>query len=464
MQYEIIPTERKALKINLDTDLYGSFAEIGGGQEVARHFFLAGGASGTVAKTISAYDKSFSDYNYNDNKPGRYVSEDRLQKMLNHEYSQTVKLLRDKHPRTRFFAFADTVEVLNYAKTNYSHGWMGIKFQHSTGGKPNTVVIHVKLLENEAKLQQATLGVLGVNLLYACVYYPHEPLTFLKSLTDNLSLDRFRITMINMSGPDLDYVDNRLLAVQLVKLGISRAMMFDKNGNVRQPSDMLYKKNVLALRGSFRPVTYVTKDILRSSIELFQKDEDYREDNTLSFCELSLNNLLSEGQLDERDFLERVDMLNLIGQNVMVSDIREYYRLVEFFGQFKLKKLRIVIGVPTLEKVFHKKYYNHLKGGILEAVGKMFPLNTKLYIYPAVHENGTVVTAKSLKIDDDLKSLYQYLQENKFILDLQSNIPVQLHITSGKVLQMIKSGDEMWEKYVPMVIAAIIKEKKLFSK
>ncbi len=463
MQHEIIPTERKALKINLDTDFYGSFAEIGGGQEVARHFFLAGGASGTIAKTISAYDKSFSDFNYNDNKPGRYVSEDRLIKMLKHEYYQSVKLLSEKRPGTRFFAFADTVEVLNYAKTNYSHGWMGVKFQSKAGGKPNTVVIHVKLLENEARLQQTTLGVLGVNLLYACVYYLDKPLVFLKSLTDNLSLDRFRITMIHMSGPDLDYVDNRLLAVQLVKLGISRAMMFDKHGNVRQPSDMLYKKNVLALRGSFRPITYVTKDILRNSLELFQKDEDYREDNTLSFCELSLNNLLSEGELNERDFLERVDMLNSIGQNVMVSDIREYYRLVEFFGQFKLKKLRIVIGVPTLEKVFDKKYYTHLKGGILEAVGKMFPLNMKLYIYPTLlQESGELVTSKSVKMDDDLKTLYQYLQENKFILDLKSKMSKQLHITSHQVLEMIKAGNNEWEKYVPMSIAKIIKEKKLF--
>jgi hypothetical protein len=463
MQYEIIPTERKALKINLDTDFYGSFAEIGGGQEVARHFFLAGGASGTIAKTISAYDKSFSDFNYNDNKPGRYVSEDRLIKMLKHEYYQSVKLLSEKRPGTRFFAFADTVEVLNYSKTNYSHGWMGVKFQHEAGGKPNTVVIHVKLLENEARLQQTTLGVLGVNLLYACVYYLDKPLAFLKSLTDNLSLDRFRITMIHMSGPDLDYVDNRLLAVQLVKLGISRAMMFDKHGNVRQPSDMLYKKNVLALRGSFRPITYVTKDILRNSLELFQKDEDYREDNTLSFCELSLNNLLSEGELDERDFLERVDMLNSIGQNVMISDIREYYRLVEFFGQFKLKKLRIVIGVPTLEKVFDKVYYTHLKGGILEAVGKMFPQNMKLYIYPTVlKESGELVTSKSVKMDDDLKLLYQYLQENKFILDLESKMSKQLHITSHQVLEMIKSGNSEWEKYVPMSIARTIKEKKLF--
>ncbi len=465
MQHEIIPTERKALKINLDTNLYGSFAEIGGGQEVARQFFMAGGASGTIAKTISAYDKSFSDYNYNSNKPGRYVSEDRLLKMLRHEYHETLKLLRDKRPNSCFFAFADTVEIINYTKTNYAHGWMGVKFQQNTNKKPNIVVIHVKLLENEAKLQQATLGVLGVNLLYACKYYYNSPLSFLTSLMDNLSRNRFRITMMRMSGPDLDYVDNRLLAVQLVKFGMSHSMMFDNQGNVRQPSDMLYNKNVLAFRGSFRPITYITKDILRKSRELFQKDEDYQEDNTLSFCEISLNNLLSEGELDERDFLERVNMLNDIGQNVMISDIREYYRLVEFFGQFKLKKLRIVIGVPTLEKVVDKTYYTHLKGGILEAVGKMFPTNMKLYIYPTLRKNNEeLITSKSIKMEDDVRLLYEYLLNNRFILDLKSDMSKQLHVKSQQVLKMIQDGNNEWEKYVPMSVAKTIKEKKLFLK
>ena len=463
MQYEIIPTARKALKINIDTNLYGSFAEIGGGQEVARHFFLAGGASGTIAKTMSAYDKSFSDYNYNDNKPGRYVSEDRLLKMLRHEYHETSKLLRNKRPDACFFAFADTVEVLNYTKTNYSHGWMGVKFQLSPDSKPNMVLIHVKLLENEAKLQQATLGILGVNLLYACKYYYDNPVVFVRSLLDDLSRDRFRITMMRMSGPDLDYVDNRLLAVQLVKLGLSHAMMFDKDGNVHPPSDMLYKKNVLTLRGSFRPIIYVTRDILRKSMELFQKDEDYEPDNTLSFCEISLNNLLSDGELDERDFLERVNMLNDIGQNVMVSDIREYYKLVEFFTQFKLKKLRIVMGVPTLEKVVDKRYYTHLKGGILEAVGKMFPLNMKLYVYPTLRkEEGRLISSSDIKMDEDVQLLFRYLKHNRFILDLKTGMTEQLYIDSHTVLDMIKDGNPEWERYVPMNVAKTIKEKKLF--
>ena len=464
MQHESITTNRKALKLNLDTNFYGSFAEIGGGQEVARNFFTAGGASGTIAKTISAYDKSFSDSLYNKNKPGRYVSEGRLEKMLQREYSEVITLLTDRNPETSFFAFANTVEVLNFSKTNYSHGWMGVKFQLEAGGKPNLVILHVKLLENDGLLQQRTLGVLGVNLLYACKHYHQHPNIFLQSLTDNLSMDRFRITMMRMSGPDLDYVDNRLLGVQLVKNGMTRAIMFDSKGNVQQPSEMLYKKNVLAFRGSFRPITYISKDILNASLSLFQKDEDYTRNNTLSFCEITLNNLLSKGEIDERDFLNRVDMLNQIGQNVMVSDIREYYKLVDFFSQFNVRKLRIVMGVPSLESVLDEKYYTHLKGGILEAIGKLFPQNLKLYIYPTLKKDSKdLITSRNIRVKNSIRALYQYLQDNHFILDIQSNMSEQLHIKSREVLKMIQKGKTEWEKYVPMDVANTIKEKSLFG-
>ena len=463
---EILPTARKALQINIDTKFYGTFAEIGGGQEVARHFFLAGGASGTIAKTISAYDKSFSDAHYNKHKKGRYVSEDRLIKMLTYEYNQLDNVLSDQKPDACLFTFADTVEVLNYQKNNYSHGWMGVRFQLRPGGPANTVLLHVKLEENDGLSQQTTLGILGVNLVYACIHYHQHPRQFLESLSDNLTLDRFRVNAIRMDGPDLEYVDNRLLAVQLVKSGMSHAIMFDKNGDVQQPSDMLYKKNVLAFRGTFRPITYIAKDILNKSMELFKKDEDYEEGNTLSFCEITLNNLSTKGtDVDEIDFLERVNMLNSIGQNVMVSDIREYYRLVDFFKLFKLKKLRIVMGVPTLEKIFDEKYYTDLRGGLLESIGKMFPTHMKLYIYPTLAKSGTTkeINSKNVKIPSKHKLLYEYLQENHYILDLKSDLSDQLHVKSREVSEMIRNDNPDWEKYVPMKIAKTIKEKNLFK-
>lgn len=468
MTHEVLPTGRKALQINLDTNFYGTFAEIGGGQEVARHFFMAGGASGTIAKTISAYDKLFSDAKYCTKKNERHVSEDRLNKMLNREYDELEKVLFGKKPDTRFFVYADTVEVLNYQKTNYSHGWLGLRFQLTPNSMPNTIIMHVKLLENDGQLQQATLGVLGVNLIYAGTHYYDKPQFFLETMTDNLSRDRFSINAIRMSGPELDYVDNRLLAVQLVKTGMSHAIMFDKNGNVQQPSDMLYKKNVLAFRGSFRPITYISWDILSKSIELFMKDEDYQEDNTLSFCEITLNNILSNDskEIDEKDFLERVNMLNEIGQNVMVSDMREYYHLVEFFGQFKMKKLRIVMGVPTLEKVMDDKYYKNLRGGLLEALGKLFPDNLKLYIYPTLLKSpkkNELITATNINIEEKYRPLYEYLIKNHYILDIESGLADQLKIKSREVLKMIQKDNSDWEKYVPMIIANRIKEKNLFK-
>ena len=462
MIHEIIPTNRKALRLNIDTSLYGSFAEIGGGQEVARHFFQAGGASGTIAKTVSAYDKRFSDSFYNKNKHGRHVSEQRLVKMLDYEYKELTSLLSNESEKTTFFALANTMEVLNYQKTNKSHGWMGVKYQLTPNSKPNLVIIHIKLLENDALLQQSTIGVLGVNLLFACKFYHDSPTNFLKSLTDNVSIDRFRITMMRMSGPDLDYIDNKLLAVQLVKNKMTRSIMFDKHGNVHQPSDMLYKKNVLAFRGSFMPVTYIAKDILNKSMALFALDEDYELENTLSFCELSLNNILSKGKVDEQDFLNRVDMLVSIGQNVMISDLPEYYKLVDFFSQFKMKKLRIVMGIPTFEKVLNKKYYTALRGGVLEAVGKMFPANMKLYIYPTRRtENSNIITSDNLEMAKDVKLIFQYLKENRFILDIKSEMKNQLHISTREVNKMIQSGDSSWDKYVPISVCKIIKNKGL---
>ncbi|MFH2095033.1 MAG: TonB-dependent receptor, partial [Bacteroidota bacterium] len=301
MKHEVISIKNKALKLNLNPLIYGTIAEIGGGQEVARAFFQAGGASGTVAKTISAYDKTFSDYFYNNNKSGKYVSDNRLSKMLGKEYDDLVKILsghRDK--RTQFFVFADTVETLNFQKTNMGQGWMGVKFQLKPGGEPNEVIIHVNLLEKDSLLQQYTLGTLGVNLIYACFHYHNKPNTFLQSLMDNLDRDRVEINMAQMRGPELDYVDNRLLSVQLVKNEMTNATMFDRYGNVHQPADMLYKKNVLAFRGSFRPITYVGFDMLKSSHGVFKKEiPDYSKETTISICEMTMNNLLDEGDLDE---------------------------------------------------------------------------------------------------------------------------------------------------------------------
>lgn len=472
MEREILSTNRKALRINLNPLIYGSFAEIGGGQEVARNFFQAGGTSGTVAKTISAYDKSFSDKLYNKNREGRYVSEGRLLKMLDTEYSDLINLLQENRtPETSFFSFANTVETINYSKSNVAHGWMGVKFQFHPGTDANQVIMHVNLKENDALLQQQTLGILGVNLLFACYFHKDRPNEFLRSLLDNLSRDRIEITMIRMAGPDLAYVDNRLLAVQLVKNGMTNAVMFDRKGNVQQPSDMLYKKNVLAFRGSFRPITYVGFDMLKSSYSIFKKDRHYQRDNTIAVCEMTLNNLLEEGELDERDFLDRVDILNGMGQHVMVSTFREYYKLVGYFSRFRIGRLRIVIGIPTFLNVLDEKYYENLRGGILEALGRLFPENVKFYVYPTLSSvslenkeiSGELLTTKNIFLDEKIKQLFDYLVSCGKIIDIKNVKKDRLYISSPYVLKMIKDDIPGWELMVPNYIEEVIKSRRLFG-
>lgn len=463
---DILTVHQKALEINLDSTIFGSFAEIGAGQEVARNFFQAGAASQTVAKTISAFEKRYSDAIYCKEKSSkRYVSRERLEMMLFAEYTELVGLMEETNASgRRFFAFADTVSTLNYKKDNISHGWMGVTFQLHENEPPNQVILHVRLYENDTLLQQNTLGILGVNLLHACYYSWQWPNSFLQSLLDNLATDRLAITMIHMSGPQLSYVDNRLLGVQLVKNGVTNAIMFDRHGNVQEPDDMLYKKNVLIFRGNFRPVTYVGLDILKTSYSLFKKDEDYDKTNTLSLCEITLNNLLSEGDFDERDFLNRVDLLNEMGQSVMVSNFKEFYKLVDYMTQFRIIKLRIAIGIETFKKVMQPKYYADLKGGIVEALGKLFPEHAKMYIYPALDSNkSSIISTQSLDFPAETKHLLRHFIENRKILDIQNVNTRFLHIDSHQVLEQLRNGDETWENLVPVFIAKRIKERNLFG-
>ncbi|MGE0076298.1 MAG: hypothetical protein AB7S48_00410 [Bacteroidales bacterium] len=465
MKREIISTKHKALSLNLDPSKYGTIAEIGGGQEVARAFFQAGGASGTIAKTISAYDKIFSDHLYSRGDQGRYVCLTRLEQMLCTEYDELLAVLGvNRQDGVRYFAFANTVETLNFKKDNQGHGWLGVRFELNHTGKPNDIVIHVRLLENDPILQQYTLGTLGVNLIYACFNYSDKPNVFLQSLMDNLSNDRVEITMAKMVGPDLSWVDNRLLCVQLVKNEMTPAIIFDRYGKVQEPDDMLYKKNALLLRGRFRPITYVGFDILKSAYAHFKKNEAFTTESTLQISEITLNNLLDEGEINERDFLDRVDILNGMGQNVMISNFKEFYKLVEYFGRFKHRNLRIIMGVPTFAKVMDKSYYTDLAGGLLEAVGKMFPARTKFYIYPALNRQ----TKKLMETDDiplapDVMHIYLYMLENSLIVNLKDVRAEWLNIDSNEVLQLIHKGDLRWETMVPQYVTKSIKSKKLFG-
>jgi hypothetical protein len=461
----VLSASQKALRINLNPDIYGTFAEIGAGQEVVRHFFRAGGASGTIAKAMSAYDKDFSDAIYGKETKGRYVCKPRLVNMLNHEYKLVEERLnRKQHPTKKFFSFADTVASINYQKTIQGHGWMGVKFETEPGKEANVVIIHARLHESEVLLQQASVGVLGVNLLYACFYFHENPKELLLSLYDNLQRDQIEIDTIQVSGPDFVNVDNRLLSLQLVKNGMTDAVIFSPDGRNLQAADILYKKNILALRGSFRPVTKVNIDMIMKGFKLFEKEYRVDSENIQVLFEITLNNLRAEGDINEQDFLDRADILCSLGQTVLISNYTKYYKLVEFFSKYTNKRTGIIMGANMLLELFNDKYYRDLNGGILEAFGILFSRDMKIYLYPwQDSESGELITVHNCPIHPRLRPLYDYLVYNKRLIDITDFNPEVLNIYSKDVLDMIKHGYSGWENMVPAYVDTIIKENRLFG-
>ncbi len=458
-----LTTQEKALQINLRREVYGSFAEIGAGQEVAANFFKVGGASGTVAKTMSAYDMKFSDAIYGVCE--RYVCEDRLLNMLDHEYPLLPERLPHRIAKTRFFAFADTVEALNFERTNQGHGWIGIRFQKRPDSEPNDCIIHVKMFDNDSLQQQFAIGVVGVNMIYACMTL-EDPEEIMLSLVDSLAR-RIEVDMFRISGPDFEKVDNRLMALKLVKNGLTKAAMFGPNGEVMQPSEALYKRNVLVLRGRFRPVTHVNVDMLLAARRHFKNDPDVDKDKMLVLTELTLNDLSTEGAIDEKDFLYRADIICSLGQTVLISNYFEYYRVAEYLSKItRGKKIGMILGIYALQKIFEEKTYENLRGGILESFAALFGNNIKLYIYPALKRNSNeLFTLKDFEreLPGNLKSLFRYLTDNNKLEDIINANISNLNIISDNVLAMIRKGEHGWEKYVPHKVEEAIKEHGLFD-
>ena len=458
-----LSTKEKSVRINIDSKYYGAIAEIGGGQETARHLFQAGGASNTIAKSVSAYDKSFSDHFYNQGAPSRYVAEDRLQKMVNYEYDELIKILNNKNDK-KFFAFANTVETLNFSKTNQGNGWLGIAVEGTNRLIPNKILIHVKLLENDTLLQQYTLGTLGINLIYGGLFMWEDPRKILLSVLDNLDTTQVEVDYVYVEGPDMKWVDNRLLNLMLVSNNMTPAIMFDQSGRVQQPGDMLYQKNVLLMRGYFRPINNLGLDFFNDSLAIFKRDEDYKPDNTIAFCEISLNYLMQGEKVDEKDFLHRVDLLNMVGQSVMVSKFKRYFQLVKYFGQFKMIKLRMVLGLPTFDKILDKTNYTDLRGGLLEAMGALFQDNVKVYLYPFIDSNsGEIIYPNDAYFSGENKLLWQYLNSTDKIVPLQRVKSKNLEISSEYISGLIENGDDSFMDYVPEVVYNHIKNHQLFG-
>jgi hypothetical protein len=464
--FEDIPSIRsKALRINLNENIYGTFAEIGAGQETVRNFFRAGGASGTIAKTMSAYDKDFSDAIYGIEDDGRYVTESRLKKMLSHEMELIEeRIIREKHPNKLFFAYANTVATIDFAKKYKGHGWVGIRYQVDPNEEYNEITLHIRFHENDAMLQQITLGILGVNLIYGAYYKYDTPRKLLRYLYDHIDKDKIEIDTINFTGPKFEKVDNRLMSLQLIKNGMTDAVMFGPDGNNILPARILYKKNILALRGSFRPVTKVNIDMYEKSYDMFLKENKVEKERTEVIFEITLSNLRAEGEIDEEDFMDRAKLLCSLGHTVMISNFQEYYKLVEYFSRYTKMRLGLAMGVNNLVDIFDEKYYRHLSGGILEAFGKLFFKDLKVYLYPMKDaETGEYTTSESLKVHPRMKELYKFFKYNGKVVDIKDFNPEILDIFSREVLSKIENGEEGWEEMLPEGVSEIIKDKCLFS-
>jgi hypothetical protein len=457
-------TLQKALRINLDPRWYGTVAEIGAGQEVARWFFRAGGAAGTIAKSMSAYDMAVSDAVYG--KSQRYVSRGRLQAMLEHEIDLNIERLADSRgDTTSFFAFADTVVARSYAGGNECHGWMGVRFQSTPQDDPSQIVLHVRMLDEDAKLQQEALGIVGVNLMHAAFFEHHEPDQVVRSLLDRLTTGRIEIDMIEFRGIEFRRVDNRLMALRLVQLGLSGVAMFGPDRAVMQPSEALRKHAILVERGSFRPPTVVNMDMLECAKAKFVADPAVANKPVLALTELTMRNLLAGGaDVDRRDFLARADLLAACGMTVLISDYYEYNRLAAYLGARTQERIGIVMGVPSLADLFDEQNHAQLPGGILESFGRLFKNDLKLFVYPMQKSpDAELITVEDVEVEPVLQPLFDYLAGRGSFVHLDNYRADYLPIYSRDVLRRISAGDTSWESMVPPAVAELIASRSFFG-
>ncbi len=459
MAYEKLDTNQKAQQINHDARRYGTFAEIGAGQEVVRWFFRAGGAAGTVAKTISAYDMAVSDAIYG--PTDYYVSRHRLHAMLDYEYD----LLLERLDKTRggevaFFVFADTVATRREA----GRGWLGIRFQAEQGSDPSEIILHVRMLDKESVRQQEALGVIGVNLMYGAFYLHSQPEALVRSLLDDLTWERVEVDMIRFGGPAFARVDNRLMALQLVDQDLTEAAMFTAQGEAVQWSEVLHDKPVLVQRGSFHPLTKATLDLLERALEQFVQEPELKGEKPVVLMEMTLRQLTSGDRIDEEDFLNRADMLSALGQTVLISNFRRYHRLAAYLSRYTQRPIGMAMGASKLAEIFDEKFYNDSEGGMLGGLGQLFKNPGRLYICPHLDlASGRQLTVDNFQPPPHLRHLYSHFVENRFIQSLRNFNAALLPIRSQDVLDKIRSGDPSWEQLVPPMIAEIIKRDRLFG-
>ncbi|MFN7730097.1 MAG: hypothetical protein ACK5P7_13140 [Bdellovibrio sp.] len=455
-------TLAKALEINKNPQIYGAFAEIGAGQEVARFFFQAGHASQTIAKTISAYDMVYSDEIYGREESGRYVCESRLGKMLDKEFHLLHRRLdQTRGPQTSFFAFANTVATGD-KKRRTCHGWMGIRFQKKPLGPHNDIVLHVRMLDKYRLQQQETLGVLGVNLTWAAFYASDKIETLVPALIDNIREGQMTIDMIRCTGPDLGHMNNHLLNLELVKRGLADAILFGPDESILSLGDTLFQKPLVIERGNFRPVTRTHVELLEKAKAQFQNEFPAVKEKPLALFELTMRSLKADGNVDEKDFLDRVRTLASTGHHVLVSNFFLFYRLKQFLRDSTGAPLALIMPANHLDRLFDPAHYKDLEGGLLEGMGKFLDPHTHLFVYP--HKSKDLcTTAQSFFPEPALLPIYQYFRNQKWIVDLAGCAEADEYIHSEQVRQDILKKDKTWESLVPASVAALIKKDGLFG-
>ncbi|MBL7545940.1 MAG: hypothetical protein JNL11_19130 [Bdellovibrionaceae bacterium] len=458
-------TAGKALRVNLDLNIYGAFAEIGAGQEVARHFFQAGRASQTIAKTISAYDMIYSDEIYGKEKNGRYVCESRLNRMLEKEYSLLLRRLNEhRGGKTTFFSYANTVAT-GSAETPKCHGWMGIRFQKKPGGEFNDIVLHVRMMDRHRLQQQEALGMLGVNLVYSAFYHNQNPSDFMTFLVDGLKKGQIVIDVIKFAGPDLKHFNNKKMNLELVKRGLAEAVLFaPQNGigsdDVATISDTVWGKGLLIQRGFYRPVTQTHLDVMSKGFEQLKseiKAQKIKASDTIQILEIT-----SEFDIDVDEFWHRVQIITSLGYYVLISNFKYFYEMKRFFRNYTQAPLVMVMSARHLQELFDPDKYKQLEGHIFEALGKLLDEQTKLYIYP--HKNDLLcLTTKSFFPDKKVNHLYRHFIENSQILDISGCDDTETYFHSSDVQKKIETKEKGWEKLVPAPVAEYLKKNKLWG-
>ncbi|MBN4066651.1 hypothetical protein JYU14_01035 [Simkania negevensis] len=454
-----VTVTQKATRLNRDTRKYGSIAEIGAGQEIARWFFYVGGAAGTVAKTVSAYDMKLSDEFYG--PCSRYVSRQRLYSMLDYEYNQLVNTLRSEEKT--FFAFANTVAASSFQSSRIGEGWLGIRFQTEPHGEPNDIIIHVRLFDKDNKIQQKILGVLGVNFIYGAMFYAKDPTRLIASLIDDIEEGRVEIDLIKFAGPCFNKVDNRLMSFALLQKKLTRAIVFSDSGEIVQASEFLYKKPLMIERGTFRPVTNVALNLLEVALKQYSKELHIETDEPIVLMEITTRNWGEGSEVDIEDFLARIEMLQSLNKRVLVSNYRRDFRLVAYLAHYTNQQIGIAMGIPHLRQIFREDFYTDLEGGILESFGKLFQKNVKLYIYPMKdRRTGRIITAETLEVPHNLRYLYQHMLENGFIESIEEYDRDSINVFPKEVVDKIQQGDPSWKDLVPAPVADIILAKGYF--